>query len=75
MEKPFSAYRGHDPYVFICYAHRDSTVVYTDLVSLKERGVNVWYDEGIPGGTSWRAEIAESLRGSRRLLFFISPLL
>ena len=73
MEKPFSAYRGHDPYVFICYAHRDSTVVYTDLVSLKERGVNVWYDEGIPGGTSWRAEIAESLRRSRRLLFFISP--
>ena len=73
MEKPFSAYQGKDPYVFVCYAHRDSEVVYQDMGSLREGGVNVWYDEGIPGGTSWRAEIAEALSGSRRLLFFISP--
>ncbi len=23
MDKPFSAYRGSDPYVFVCYAHDD----------------------------------------------------
>ena len=73
MEKPFPAYRGREPYVFVCYAHRDSNVVYEDMVSLRNRGVNIWYDEGIPGGTSWRAEIAEALSGARRLLFFISP--
>ena len=28
MEKPFPAYEGNDPYVFVCYAHDDSAVVY-----------------------------------------------
>ena len=50
MEKPFSAYQGAEPYVFVCYSHLDSDIVYKDIASLNMKGVNVWYDEGIAGG-------------------------
>ncbi len=72
MEKPFSAYKGTEPFVFICYAHRDSDIVYEDMKLLKQRGVNIWYDEGIAAGSSWRAEIATAISGAHRFLFFIS---
>jgi hypothetical protein len=30
LKKPFSAYRGDDPYFFVCYAHDDATIVYPE---------------------------------------------
>jgi tetratricopeptide (TPR) repeat protein len=72
MSKPFAAYRGSEPYVFVCYSHQDSERVYADLLQLKDQGINIWYDEGIPAGSSWRAEIAAAIQGASRLLFFIS---
>ena len=73
MKKPFPAYKGDEPYLFVCYAHRDSSKVYKDIAHLRNKGINLWYDEGIPGGTSWRAEIADALSAAQRVLFFISP--
>ena len=72
MSKPFAAYRGSESYVFVCYAHKDSERVYADLAQLHGEGINLWYDEGIPAGSSWRAEIAGAIQGASRLLFFIS---
>ena len=72
MNKPFPAYRGDGSYAFICYAHADAQTVYADLAALHDRGINVWYDEGIAVGASWRGEIAEAIRGASRFLFFIS---
>ena len=72
MSKPFAAYRGDESYIFVCYAHKDAGRVYDDLKQLHERGVNIWYDEGIPAGSSWRAEIAGAIQGAAKLLFFIS---
>jgi tetratricopeptide (TPR) repeat protein len=72
VEKPFPAYKGDDPYVFVCYAHRDSETVYADLKDLHDEGINLWYDEGISAGLSWRAEIATAISGARKMLFFIS---
>lgn len=66
------AYQGNDPYVFVCYAHADSDSVYPDLIELQGHGINLWYDEGITAGSSWRAEIAGAIKGARRLIFFIS---
>jgi hypothetical protein len=40
LNKPFAAYSGDEPYMFVCYAHRDSAVVYADLVELRDNGVN-----------------------------------
>lgn len=72
MNKPFPSYVGSEPYVFVCYAHSDSNAVYADLSELHNRGINLWYDEGIQAGSAWRAEIAASIKGSTKFLFFIS---
>jgi len=72
LNKPFAAYSGTDSYVFVCYAHKNSDTVYADLTRLDEEGVNLWYDEGIQAGSSWRAEIAGAIQGASKLLFFIS---
>lgn len=72
LNKPFAAYNGDDPYVFVCYAHTDSAIVYADLVHLRDNGVNIWYDEGIPAGTAWRGEIAGAIKGAQKFIFYLS---
>ena len=72
MEKPFAAYTGDQPFVFVCYAHEDSDVVYPEMAWLRDQSVNLWYDEGIPAGENWRAAIGESLLGASQVLFYIS---
>ena len=73
LEKPFSAYRGNDEYVFVSYAHADAEVVYPELEWLNAQGFNVWYDEGISPGSSWRQEIAQAIGEASLVLFFVSP--
>jgi len=73
LARPFGAYRGGEPYVFVCYAHEDAATVYPELAALNEQGVRIWYDEGISAGRSWREEIGTALLGAERVLFYISP--
>ncbi len=73
MEKPFPAYRGNDAYVFVCYAHEDTGVVYPELKRLQGKGANLWYDEGISPGHEWTQNIADAIDGAALVLFFISP--
>ncbi len=73
MAKPFPAYKGDNPYVFVCYAHDDSAMVYPDIEWLHDQGFNVWYDEGISPGTVWRNELADSIEGSNLFLYFVTP--
>ncbi len=72
MDKPFSAYQGDEPYIFVCYAHGDSDVVYPEIAWLHEKGINLWYDEGIPAGDNWRGAIGDALIQARKMLFYIS---
>ena len=72
MDTPFSAYRGEDPYVFICYSHADSGVVFPELLWLHEQGVKVWYDEGISGGQVWREEIGNAILSAEKVLYYVS---
>jgi len=53
VDRPFPAYKGEEPYIFVCYAHEDSDVVYPELQRLHDGGVNIWYDEGIAPGHEW----------------------
>ncbi len=69
MDKPFAAYKGDDPYVFVCYAHDDEDVVYTEISGLRDQGINIWYDEGISAGKVWRRELAEAIKGAHRILY------
>ena len=73
MERPFQAYKGEDPYVFVCYAHDDAALVYPELVRLKEHGFNIWYDEGISPGHTWRDEVALALTQCKVFLYFVTP--
>lgn len=72
MERPFTAYDGTDPYVFVSYAHADSERVYPLLTALKASGHHIWYDEGIEPGSSWRSELAEAIAGASQVLFVAS---
>jgi len=58
--------------VFVCYAHADSDSVYSDLIQVRSKHIHLWYDEGIPAGTSWRSEIATAIKGATKFLFYIS---
>ena len=73
MNKPFRAYSGDEPYVFVSYAHDDANTVYPEMQWLHDQGFNVWYDEGISPGTAWRNELAESILGAGLFLFFVTP--
>lgn len=72
MNKPFRAYSGTEPYVFVCYAHKDSDSVYSDLMQIHAKGIHLWYDEGISAGSSWRGEIATAIKNATKILFYIS---
>jgi len=72
LDKPFAAYRGDEPYVFVCYAHDDEGVVYPEIAWLHEQAINLWYDEGISAGKNWRAAIGDSLLGASHVVFYIS---
>ena len=59
MERPFPAYKGDEPYIFVSYAHEDDDTVYPEIQWLNDQGFNIWWDEGISGGTKWMDEIAQ----------------
>jgi TolB-like protein len=70
MKRPFAAYTGDEPYVFVCYAHDDTDVVYPEIQRLHEAGVRIWYDEGIAPGKRWSDELARALGRAALVLFF-----
>ena len=73
MQRPFAAYEGSDPYVFVCYAHDDAALVYAELTRLKGAGFNIWYDEGISPGEEWSETLSARIEGCAVFLFFITP--
>jgi len=73
MERPFPAYAGEAPYIFVSYSHDDAAAVYPEMRHLHESGFNIWYDEGISPGSTWRDEVALALTQSKVFLFYISP--
>ncbi len=73
MQQPPPPYEGDEPYVFVCYAHEDSAVVYPELSWLSEAGFRYWYDEGIRPGENWPEELATAIEGAAVFLMFVSP--
>ena len=73
MDRPFPAYDGDEPYVFVCYAHKDARVVYEELSWLRDRGVNIWYDEGITPGEEFPERLGKAILNASLVLFYVSP--
>ena len=73
MKRPFPAYKGDQPYIFVSYAHEDDAQVYPEIQWLHDQGFNVWYDEGLSPGSEWHSELAESIENASLFLYFITP--
>ena len=71
MDKP-KVYEGHEPYVFISYAHANAPAVMQVAEELSAQGFRIWYDEGIEVGSEWPEYIASHLAGSGLMLAFMS---
>ena len=72
MSRFFKPYEGTRPYLFISYAHKQSEEVVSTIRILHEKGWRLWYDEGIPAGSDWPANIAGHMQGCAGVLFFES---
>mgnify|MGYP002861013035 CR=1 FL=1 len=72
MSTFFRPYEGSRPFVFISYAHRQSDAVVSTIRILHEKGWRLWYDEGIPAGSDWPANIARHMQSCERVVFFLS---
>jgi len=73
MDRPLPAYDGEHPYVFLSYSHEDANLVYPELRWLQDQGFNIWWDEGISPGATWRNELVQALHGCSLILYFITP--
>ena len=65
-------YEGRDPYIFISYAHKDSSLVLPVVSGLFEEKYRLWYDEGIPPGSEWPHNIAVHLENADTVIAFVS---
>ena len=72
MNHFFKPYEGKRPFLFISYAHRQSEAVVSTIRLLHEKGWRLWYDEGIPAGTDWPANIAQHMEDCEKVIFFLS---
>ena len=68
----FRPYEGHKPFVFVSYSHQNSDRVLQIISPLHNQMYRVWYDEGIPAGGDWSKNIAQHMRATAAVLFFIS---
>ena len=73
MEIPFQAYRGSEAYVFVCYAHSNADVVYSEITGLHNEGIRICYDEGISPGELFTEELATLIEGASLFLYFVTP--
>lgn len=60
------------PYVFVCYAHDDSALVFPYVKWLQAHGVECWYDHDIRAGSVWKEAIGQALERATHLLYFAS---
>ena len=72
MSTFFKPYEGSRPFLFVSYAHKQSDAVLDTIRILRDKGWRLWYDEGIPAGSDWPANIARHMRVCERVVFFLS---
>ena len=66
-------YNGNENYIFVSYAHNDSSRVLPIIDALSKNGYRVWYDSGIEAGTEWPEYIESRLMDATAVLVFMTP--
>ena len=72
MSRFFKPYEGNRPFIFVSYPHNASAEVIDTIRILHDKGYRVWYDEGIPAGSDWPANIADHMKSCEAVLFFVN---
>jgi TIR domain len=67
-----AAYEGEEEFLFVSYKHQDIQSIAPILKYLYQRGINFWYDKGIPGGSEWDATLEQKLQQCSLVLLFVS---
>ena len=67
----FKPYEQNDKYGFISYKSEEDTIVAPYARELNDRGINLWYDEGIPLGSKWDEVISEHIAGASFMFVFV----
>ena len=70
-EKPI-AYRGSEPFVFVSYAHADAELAYPIISGLQERGMRIWFDDGMDVGDIWDEVIPDHVEQCTAMLCLVS---
>jgi hypothetical protein len=70
-EKPI-AYRGSEPFVFVSYAHADAELAYPIISGLQERGMRIWFDDGLDAGDIWEDVIPDHVEQCAAMLCLVS---
>lgn len=65
-------YEGDQSFVFISYAHKDRSEVYSIIGELQKLGIRIWYDRGIRTGEEWPKEIGEHIVKSALIIVMLS---
>jgi hypothetical protein len=73
VPKPFSAYEGDEPFLFVSYSHADMADVYQDLEYLYKAKYRIWYDEGIQPSQDLYSKITQKIEACSYFLVFLSP--
>lgn len=72
MSRFFKPYEGKRPFIFVSYPHNASAEVIDTIRILHDKGYRLWYDEGIPAGSDWPANIADHMKSCEAVLFFVN---
>jgi TolB-like protein len=59
--------------VFVSYKREDSARVRKLVAALRDAGLDVWWDEDIPGGAPWEATIEKALANAKAVVVCWSP--
>ena len=60
------------PFFFFSYARANGEVVQSEVSWMRDAGFDIWFDQGMYGGVSWRQQIADGIQSSDGLIFFAS---
>ena len=61
-----------DNLIFISYSHKDSDFVKKAIAELESQNYNIWYDEGLEGGSAYNNEIAIQIKNCDCFIAFMS---
>lgn len=68
----FDPYEGDGKYGFVSYKSEEYINIGKYAKALNQKGINLWYDYGIPAGKDWDKIISEHIVGASFIVLFVT---